>query len=171
MLQSIKYKIVDLLLPENRRPENYERCPECDRRMLYRDIFEHYFTQHFEVPVIKEKQREQSKVYEREMASRGDLVDDYEIHWDTDQSEKGVRLPDLEEKENQKLNHLRTYYHRVKEQIDANGKAVITCNTHIGSARGYHVVQNFRMAVRRIDDDSLENYEIVGEEPWEIKKV
>ena len=159
MLQDIKYKVAKYLLPDERNPSDYERCPECSRQMLFRDLFEHYFTEHFPVPVLKEKEQDDSRIIERERASRGDLVEDYDIHWETEEKEGSPRLPEVEQKGNTKLQHLRTYYERIQNRLESKGRVKIHDSTHIGSARGIHILRNFKSAVRRIEDDELENYE------------
>ena len=139
--------------------------------MLFRDLFEHYFTEHFPIVALKEKQENNSRTIQRETVSRGDLVDDYEIHWATEEKEESPRLPEVEQKANTKLQHLRTYYERIQKRLQSNDCVKIHDSTHIGSARGIHILRNFRSAVRRIEDDSLDNYEFEADDyPIVIEK-
>ncbi|AOV95114.1 hypothetical protein AQV86_04285 [Nanohaloarchaea archaeon SG9] len=66
---------------------------------------------------------------------------------------------DIETKDS-KFEKLRPYYNAVTSRIDQDGRAIIKENTHIGSARGGHIKRNFKKAVKRAPNDSLDNYTI-----------
>ena len=59
-----------------------------------------------------------------------------------------------------KFQHLRPVYNAVTEKIDRNGKAIINEQTHVGSARGGDIKKDFKKAVRRVPDDTIDNYHI-----------
>lgn len=64
------------------------------------------------------------------------------------------------EARNSKFEKLRPYYNAVKNKIEQNGKAVIREDTHVGSASGGHIKENFKEAVSRVPDETLDDYEI-----------
>lgn len=61
---------------------------------------------------------------------------------------------------NSKFEKLRPYYNAVTNKIETEDKAVIRENTHVGSARGGNIKKNFKKAVKRAPNDSLDNYKI-----------
>lgn len=58
-----------------------------------------------------------------------------------------------------KFQHLRPVYNAVTEKIERNGEAVINEQTHVGSARGADIANNFFSAAVRHPEDSPDNYE------------
>ncbi|MFB6115103.1 MAG: hypothetical protein ABEK04_02340 [Candidatus Nanohalobium sp.] len=74
--------------------------------------------------------------------------------WNSQKGEETV------ETRNSKFEKLRPYYNAVKKKIEQNDKAVIREDTHVGSASGAHIKNNFKEAVRRVPDESMDDYEI-----------
>lgn len=64
--------------------------------------------------------------------------------------------------EDSNFDQLRPVYNKVTGDIQQSDsdRAVIHEDTHVGSTRGGHIKKDFKRAVRRAPNDSLENYEI-----------
>lgn len=140
------------------------KCRFCGRGRIqkkYPDLYRHIWSNHYGVGEGETVENENgSSVSSRNRVRKRDLLDDYSLDRPEDDSEE-VDIQDPSGSSNSsKLNHLMIYYRRITQGIEENGCFRITSTTHIGSARGGHIKQNFKMAVRRVEDDSLENYKI-----------
>lgn len=64
--------------------------------------------------------------------------------------------------EDSNFDQLRPVYNKVTGDIDRSEKdrSVIHGDTHVGSTRGGHIKKDFKRAVRRAPNDSIDNYEI-----------
>lgn len=173
-LEKWKRKFKDWLADRagwTRRPEIDQRvqCPEpsCRRTMLYRDIFEHFFATHIfpEYPYQVDGKEEETDSYmsHGQDFSVSDYVDDYEITWDQEEEDE-MELQEATGAQGGRAQKLRVYYEVIREKLEVQEELVIERSTHIGSTRGFHIVTKFKQAVRRIEDDSLENYEIDGDQ-------
>lgn len=138
--------------------------PECSRLMLYRDIWEHFFATHIfpEYPYQVDGKQEETDVNHshREDLSVSDYVDNYEL--DRDQEEdREFEIQEATGGQGGRAQKLKVYYEVIQEKLE-DGELVIEKTTHIGSTRGFDILRKFKQAVRRVPDDSLENYEIEG---------
>lgn len=136
--------------------------------MLYRDVFEHFFAAHIfpEYPYQVDGKEEEtdSHMSHTDDFSVSDYVDDYEIDWDRDDQEEDIVLQEATGGQGGRAQKLRVYYDVIREKLEDQEELVIERSTHIGSTRGFHIVRKFKQAVRRIPNDSLENYEIDGDQ-------
>lgn len=140
------------------------KCRFCGRDRIqkkYPDLYRHIWGNHYGVVEEETSENERATVsHDHDEFSVGDYVEDYSLDRPESDTEE-VNIQDPSGSSNSsKLNHLMIYYRRITQGIEENGSFHINSRTHIGSARGGHIKQNFKMAVRRIEDDSLENYQI-----------
>lgn len=95
-----------------------------------------------------------------ELRKRAELIDQMyhetrKILWENVASDNDkVKAKDSD------FGNLRPYYNAVINKIEEEGRAKIDKYTHVGSARGAHIKDNFKKAVRRVPEDSIENYSI-----------
>lgn len=136
--------------------------------MLYRDIFEHFFADHIfpEYPyqVGGKEEETTGNISSGDDFSVSDYVDDYEITWDQEEDDQGIELQEATGGQGGRAQRLKVYHGVILEKVESQGGLRITSKTHIGSVRGYHIVEKFKQAVRRVEGDSLDNYEIEGDE-------
>lgn len=75
---------------------------------------------------------------------------------------------------NSNFDQLRPVYNWVRGRIERseNDLARIEKDDHVGSTKGIHIVQDFKKAVRRAQEDSIDNYQLDENEnyPMSIKK-
>ncbi|MFB6175310.1 MAG: hypothetical protein ABEJ87_05055 [Candidatus Nanohalobium sp.] len=62
--------------------------------------------------------------------------------------------------EDSNFEQLRPIYNAVNQKIEDEDRAVINEQTHVGTSRGGDVKKDFKKAVRRAPNDSLDNYKI-----------
>lgn len=139
-------------------------CRVCGKNRIqkkYPDLYRHLWHEHHrEDEGENTKETNGSTQGSHDDFSVGDYVDDYSLP-DSGSSEKAVEIQEPSGGQSHaKMQHLRRYYGIIQERIESNGKFEIQRTTHIGSARGAGILQNFKSAVRRIDDDELSNYNI-----------
>jgi len=175
-LEKLERKVKDWLarrVGATRRPEIDERirCPEpsCSRVMLYRDIFEHFFAAHIfpEYPYQvdgKEEETTGNNTHGTDF-SVSDYVDDYDLDR-PEEEDQGIELQEATGGQGGRAQKLRVYHGVITDRIEEEGELVIKSTTHIGSTRGFDIIRKFKQAVRRIPNDSLDNYEIEGDENY-----
>lgn len=137
---------------------------------LYRHVWGHY--PRGKTKDNQEKTRDSCQDY-RKPVNVGDYVDDYDVKR-PEAEDEGLELQEPTGGTDSRLSRLRVYYREINTMIEENGRAIIHGSTHIGSARGGHIKQNFKSAVRRIPGESLEDFEIEndgsGDYPIIIKR-
>jgi hypothetical protein len=108
-----------------------------------------------------------------ELKNRVELIDNMyhkarERLWERNEPDEKINY------KNSNFDQLRPVYNWVKARIDRseNDLARIEKDDHVGSTKGIHIVQDFKKAVRRAEEDSIENYSLDENEnyPMSIKE-
>jgi len=143
--------------------------PDCFRAMLYRDVFEHFFADHIfpEYPYQvdgKEEETTGNNTHGTDF-SVSDYVDDYDLDRPEEEDQR-IELQEATGGQGGRAQKRRVYHGVITDRIEEEGELVIKSTTHIGSTRGFDIIRKFKQAVRRIPNDSLDNYEIEGDENY-----
>lgn len=134
--------------------------PSCNRKMLFRDVFEHFFIQHLELRKQFSEERENTgKRTETPRVRKADLVEDYDLKRPED-VEKELNIQEPTGASNVQVERELKHLTPVFRSLEQKGKFVIKKHTHIGRARGIAIKDKFKRTVRRTEDYSLDNYEI-----------
>jgi len=154
-------------------PYDYVKCPDCNRRMYFRDVFEHYFVKHLEIRERLTENRENdnsksSTTHEHKVRKR-DLLDSYELDRPSDQEDDGNELPKPDKKYSElKEKRLRSKWNNVIEKLEERGEVKVSKNQHKGGLRGNHIVRRFEQVAKRLDIEVETEY---GDSCSRIKKV
>lgn len=156
-------------------PEAYDEvnCPDCNRRMYFRDVFEHYFVKHLEIGEELTENRENdnsnsSNSQEHKVRKR-DLLDSYELDRPTQPDTRENELPEATGRNSElKEKRLRSKWKNVIEKLEECGEVKVSKNQHKGGLRGNHIVRRFEQVAKRLDIEVETEY---GDSCSRIKKV
>lgn len=131
------------------------KCPDCSRKMLYRDIWEHFFIKHLKLRELVEETEDhtRSSSSDRKVRKR-DLLDSYEL----DRSEKDIgpdqdiQLQDPAGSSNrvnreQLKNKWRPFIQRLRREEELK----VDTHEHFRGLRGHDIALRFKQVAYRLD--------------------
>lgn len=135
--------------------------PECGRRMLYRDIYEHFFAAHIfpEYPYQVDRKPEETTTHisSEEKFSVSDFVDDYELDQDQDEDDDlEIQDPTGGPNEDVRARRLRKNWKPYLEKLKSEGEVEIGPREKpLGKhgPRGSDAAMKLKSQVKRMDED------------------
>lgn len=156
-VRSVNWNVFRNTETKKRVERTHWKCFVCGKTMHRGIKSDHLRSHHPEEDDSENRNVSQSS---ESFVSRGDLVDDYEIDWDTDEEDQGIELQEPTGRKSVDPERCAVYC-RVTRVLDSqHGQYSIRDKTHIGSYRGGHILQRFKSLVRRHPEDELDNYRI-----------
>lgn len=164
MLERIRSWIIERYdLKKTHEVDDRVRCPhpECSRKMLYRDIFEHFFATHIfpEYPYQVDRKPEETTTHisSESKFSVSDYVDDYDIDREEDQGDE-LEIQDPTGGQDQEIRRkrLRKNWKPYLEKLRSEGRVEIGPREKpLGDKgpRGSDAARKLKSQVKRIEDD------------------
>lgn len=141
-------------------------CRFCSRNKFqkkYPDLFRHVWSEHYWVTEEDDAKNESSSGETlHDDFSVGDFVDDYSLPetGSSEEKSKSIQLQEPTGGQGFKQDRIKSRFSEIFDSLEEDGKFVIRRTTHVGALRGGNILLEFKSAVRRLDDWSLDELEI-----------